>query len=109
MKITAASTTRIFGAPTESGDSTAARVYRTSKSFAVVHFEPAGRGRIVFLPERAELRAIGSSCLCECCEVLCEDPLYHIFKADLLGPWSSPIKSSRIELIPERTDEAFCA
>jgi hypothetical protein len=69
----------------------AARAYRIRKSFAVVHFEPAGRGRIVFLPEGAELCIVGPSCLCECYEVLWESRFYNIFKADLLGPWANPV------------------
>lgn len=80
----------------ERGEAQASAVYRTRKCFAVVHFEHAGKGRIVFLPEGAELRLIGPSCLRECFEVAHENQLYNIFKVDLLGPWSAPIKLSRI-------------
>jgi hypothetical protein len=99
----AASTTRI-GASAENSEGPAARAYRIRKSFAVVHFEQtvdlSAKGRIVFLPEGAELRVIGSSCMSGCFEVLCQNRLYNIFKEDLLGPWSSLIKSSLIKPSP---------
>jgi hypothetical protein len=66
-------------------------MYLIRKSFAAVHFEPTGPGRIVFLPEGAELSVVGPSRLCGCVEVLCENRLYNIFKADLLGPLADPI------------------
>jgi hypothetical protein len=91
----ASSTPIVCGAPAEHSDASVTRVYRIRKSFAAVHFDPAGKGRIVFLPEGAELRVIGSSCLCECFEVLCENRHYNIFKVDLLGPWSSRIEPIR--------------
>jgi hypothetical protein len=69
----------------------AAQMYRIKKSFAAVHFEPAGQGRIVFLPEGAELQIVGPSCLYGCFEVRCENRFYNMFKADLLGPWANPI------------------
>jgi hypothetical protein len=76
----------------------ATRMYRLRKSFAVVHFEQTGKGRVVFLPAGAELRVTeSSSCLCECCEVMYDGQLYNIFIRDLLGPWSNPIESSLIE------------
>jgi hypothetical protein len=81
--------------PAENGDCQAPRVYRLRKSFAVVHFEPAGKGRIVFLPEGAELTVVGASRLRECREVRCENQLYNIFEADLLGPWSASVGSRR--------------
>jgi len=71
-------------------------VYRLGKSLAAVHFDQAdGKGRIVFLPEDAELRVTGPSSLCECFEVEFEDRFYNIFKVDLLGPRSSRIKPLR--------------
>ncbi len=76
----------------------ATRVYRISKSFAAVHFEQTGKGRIVFLPAGAKLSVVGSSsCLCEGFEVMYDRQLYNIFKADLLGPCCNPMKSSPIE------------
>jgi hypothetical protein len=90
-------TAAIFGGPPEESQAPSTRAYRTRKSFAVVHFEPAGRGRIVFLPEGAEVRVVGPSRVCECFEVAFENQLYNIFKVDLLGPWASPIKASRIK------------
>jgi hypothetical protein len=77
-------------------------VYRIRKSFAVVHFEPSGRGLIVFLPEGAELCVIGISCLLECFEVMCENRLYQIFKVDLLGPWSNPVRATPKRIKPIR-------
>ena len=91
----ASSTTIICGAPFEKTESPAARVYRIKKAFAAVHFDQAGKGRIVLLQEGAELRVIGPSCLSECFEVMCENGLYNIFKVDLLGSWSSRIEPIR--------------
>ena len=87
-------TARIPGAETDPSNDQAARVYRIGKSMAVVHFDPAAKGRIVFLPEGAELCVVGSSSLAGCFEVLCEERLYNIFKADLMGVWSAPIRCS---------------
>lgn len=81
--------------PTESSEVQAPRMYRLRKSFAVVHFEASEKGRIVFLPEGADLRVVGPSALCKCVEVLCGNQRYHIFQEDLLGPWSMPVRSSR--------------
>jgi hypothetical protein len=93
----------------ERGEAQASAVYRTRKSFAVVRFEHAGKGRIVFLPEGAELRLIGPSCLRECFEVANENQLYSIFKVDLLGPWSTQIKPSRIMPIRSLAAAGRCA
>lgn len=90
-------------APTVKGEAPAMRAYRIRKAFAVVHFEAEGKGRIVFLPEGAKLRIVGPSRLSECFEVLCEDQLYNIFKVDLLGPWSNPIRRTPITGGPIKT------
>jgi len=90
-----ASPTRIFNAPVEMSDVQGAPLYRLRKSFAVVCFEQAGKGRIVFLPEGAELRVIGASSVSGCLEVMCKNEVYNMFQADLLGPWSMPIEKSR--------------
>jgi hypothetical protein len=79
----------------ETSEDLATRVYQTRKSFAVVQFDQAVKGRIVFLPEGAKLRVVGSSCLLNCMEVLWEDHNYNIFRADLLGIWSSRIHPLR--------------
>jgi hypothetical protein len=89
---TACSTTTVFAAPLEMGEAEAPPVYRLRKTFAAVHFEPSGKGRIVFLPEGAVLKVVGSSRLAQCCEVLSENQLYNMFEADLLGPWSMRVK-----------------
>jgi hypothetical protein len=69
-------------------DSAVTSAYRTRKSFAVVHFEEAGKGLIAFLPEGAEVRVIGPSSIGKCLEILFENRRYNIFKADLWGPWA---------------------
>jgi hypothetical protein len=88
----ASSTTIILGESIEKSAAPTPRMYRLGKSFAAVHFEPAGKGRIVFLPQEAAVRVIGPSCLCECFEVMFESQLYNLFKVDLLGPWSTLIE-----------------
>jgi hypothetical protein len=92
-------TARIPGTEFETSRDQAPRVYRIRKSMAAVHFDLAAKGQIVFLPEGAELCVVGSSSVAGCFEVLCEERLYNIFKADLLGVWSAPIKRSRIKPI----------
>jgi hypothetical protein len=82
------STTRI--------DVTLAR-YRINKSFATVQFDLAGKGRIVFLPEGAELSIVGYSRLPGCFEVVCKNKRFNMFEADLFGPWSTPIKNSEVK------------
>lgn len=96
----ASSTMRILGAQFEKSEGQAPRVYRIEKPLAAVRFDLAAKGQIVFLPERAELCVVGPSSLAGCFEVLCEERLYNIFKADLLGAWSVPIKPSRRKPIP---------
>jgi hypothetical protein len=85
------------------------REFRIRKAFAVVQFEQPGKGRIVFLPEGAELRVIGPSCVCECFEVRCKNLLYNIFKADLLGPWSNPIRCNPMKPRPINLGAAVAA
>jgi hypothetical protein len=92
----ASSSTRIPGEPIETSEAPVTTpLYRTRKSFAVVHFEEAGKGRIVFLPEGAQVRVVGPSRLGKCYEVMFENQVYNIFKVDLLGPWSTPIEPIR--------------
>jgi hypothetical protein len=88
-----------LAAPLEMGEPEAPRVYRLRKSFAAVHFDPSGEGRIVFLPEGAVLNVIGSSRLAQCCEILHENQLYNMFEADLLGPWSMRVKKRSVRPI----------
>jgi hypothetical protein len=89
-------TTIPLATPTENEAAPPQRVYRLRKCFAVVQFDLESKGRIVFLPEGAELRMVGpSSRLCKGFEVVCKNELYNIFQADLLGPWSTPVKNSR--------------
>jgi hypothetical protein len=93
-------TTIIPGEPIEKSEAPVTRTYRLRKSFAAVHFEPAGKGRIVFLPEGADVHLVGPSRMAECCEVMLENQLFNIFRVDLLGPWSTPIKLSPIKPSP---------
>jgi hypothetical protein len=93
-------TTLSLAAQMEKGQSQAPVAYRIRKGFAVVQFDLAARGRIVFLPEGAELCLIGASCLRECFEVTHENQHYNIFKVDLLGPWSLPITPPPLKPTP---------
>ena len=106
---TAPSTTIPLAAPEQNGAAPAQRVYRLRKCFAVVQFDLEANGRIVVLPEGAELRVVGpSSCLCKGFEVVCKNQFYNIFQADLLGPWSMPVKNSRRGPVPAKA-VAACA
>src|ERR1700693_13995 len=72
--------------------------YRTMRSFVAVHFDLAGKGEIVFLPEGAILRIVGpSSCLREGFEVMFEERVYNIFKIDLLARCRQMIEPTRTE------------
>lgn len=95
-------TTIPLPAPTENVE-VPAPLYRLSKPFAAVQFDQSAKGRIVFLPEGAELRVVGSSCLSECFEVRRDGQLYHIFKVDLLGPWSTRLKKRPVRPVPARS------
>ena len=105
---TVCASTTSFAAPLENGEAEAPPVYRLRKSFAVVHFEASGKGRIVFLPEGAELKVVGSSRLRQCCEVLRENQLYNIFETDLLGLWSMRVKKRSVRPVLARA-VAACA
>jgi hypothetical protein len=96
----ASSTMPILGAQFEKAEDQAPRAYRIEKSLAAVHFDLAAKGQIVFLPAGAELHLIGPSCLGGCFEVLWEERLYNIFKADLIGAWSVPVKPNRRKPVP---------
>jgi len=105
----ASTTTIILGEPIEKSAARTTRMYRLGKPFAAVQFEPAGKGRIVFLPEGAEVHVIGPSCLCKCFEVMFETQLYNIFKVDLLGPWSTLIEPDPIKPILALATVGACA
>lgn len=93
-----------------SSEVSARRIYRIRKRLAAVRFEQTGKGKIVFLPEGAELRLIGPSfCWRQGFEVIYQKQLYNIFKADLLGPWSTPIESSSTESSRSETTRAETA
>jgi hypothetical protein len=93
------STMRLPGAQFEKSEEQAARVYRIGKPMAAVQFDPSAKGQIVFLPVGAQLCVVGPSSLMGCFEVLCQERLYNIFKADLLGVWSVPVRPSRTKSI----------
>jgi hypothetical protein len=105
----ATATETICGPPTELSEPSVARMYRLRKSFAAVQFDATGKGRIVFLPEGAELRLIGYSRLCECFEVTHESRLYNMFKVDLLGFWSTPIRPPASKALRAVTAARACA
>jgi hypothetical protein len=98
----------ILAPPAENAEPEATRVYRLRKRFAVVEFVPEAKGRIVFLPEGAEVRIAGPSALCKCVEVRCGAHLYNIFQEDLLGPWSMRVRSTRRGMVRVKAVEA-CA
>ncbi len=80
----ASSTAIPLGATSDEGKTAARQAYRTNASFVAVHFDQAGKGRIVFLPKDAMLSVIGpSSCLPEGFEVLFEEQIYNVFGIDL--------------------------
>jgi len=110
MTNTVATPTRpIPGMQSEKSEDQATRVYRIRKSMAAVYFDRAAKGQIVFLPEGAELCVVGPSSLSGCFEVLCEERLYNIFKVDLLGIWSTPMKRNRIKPIQTFSSLGACA
>ncbi len=114
MATSVAVTTTAFVTPAARSEVSPVRVYRLRKSFAAVQFRAAGKGRIVFLPEGAELRVVGSSCLCGCLEVLYENGAYSVFKVDLLGPGSVQIgcnsgESRKIETAGANVAIGACA
>jgi hypothetical protein len=91
----------------DKGDIPAPQLYRIRKCFAVVQFDQEAKGRIVFLPQGAVIRIVGSSRLPRCFEVAHENRLYSIFRVDLLGPWSTPIGARRIEPRRKRLDRTL--
>jgi hypothetical protein len=76
---------------------TVGQAYRTKTSFVAVHFDLAGKGAIVFLPEGVTLRVTGpSSCLREGLEIMFGKKFYNVFEVDLLVRCSQnvePIKT----------------
>jgi hypothetical protein len=64
----------------------ARRTYLTKTSFVAVHFDQAGKGRIVFLPYGATLQVIEPSlCLREGFSVMFEGEVYNVFAIDLFA------------------------
>jgi hypothetical protein len=72
------------------------QAYRTKTSFVAVHFDPAGKGEIIFLPEGVVLRVIGtSSCLREGFEVVFGKQVYNVFEVDLFARCSQLFEPTR--------------
>jgi hypothetical protein len=64
----------------------ALRTYLTKTSFVAVHFDQAGKGRIIFLPCGATLQVIEPSlCLREGFSVMFEGEVYNVFAIDLFA------------------------
>lgn len=62
------------------------QAYRTKKSFVSVHFDPSGKGEILFLPEGVTLRVVApSACLREGFEVMFGEQSHNVFEIDLLA------------------------
>lgn len=100
---------RVFDMPAEPGEPGIGQTYRLKKALATVHFDPCGKGRIVFLPQKADVCVSGPSALKGCCEVLYEHRLYHLFIADLLECWSYAIRSKRLDPIRPAASIGACA
>jgi hypothetical protein len=63
--------------------------------------DQAGKGRIVFPPERATLRVFGpSACLREGFEVMFENELYHEFEIDLVARSTRIDEPIRVPSVP---------
>jgi hypothetical protein len=103
----ASSTEIILSPPLERCVGAVTQMHRLRKSFAAVYFIPAGKGRIVFPPQGAGVRVIGSSCLCGCLEVMFENQLYNLFKVDLLGCRSTFINHKPAEPEPTKPVRAL--
>jgi hypothetical protein len=72
------------------------QAYRTKKSFVSVHFDPIGKGEIVFLPEGVMLRIIEvSSRLCDGFEVMFGNQSHHVFRVDLLARCGQVVEPAR--------------
>jgi hypothetical protein len=78
----------VYGVPDVSSQKkagSASRAYQTKTSFVAVHFDEAGKGRIVFLPGGSMLRVVGpSSYLFAGFEVIFDKRIHHVFEIDLI-------------------------
>ena len=96
----------VFGVPSEPA---VGGLYRLMKPLAAVQFDSKGKGFIVILPEKAELRVMGSSTLRDCSEVMYQSRLCSVFNVDVLGRWSTPIRSKRLDPIRAPAAIGACA
>jgi len=81
------------------------QAYRTKKSFVAVHFNSAGKGEIVFLPEGVMIRVIGpSSCLREAFEVMFGKQFYNVFEVDLLARCGQILEPTRSRAVAALED-----
>src|SRR5579872_5849090 len=77
MKISPSASTTVRLAVLNESPDQGLQLYRLRKCFVAVQFDRAEKGRIVFLPEGAELFVVGSSRLAGCLEVLCGRQRYN--------------------------------
>ena len=96
MSVSGSSVAKVFGVASQP---TVGGLYRLGRSFAAVQFNSKGKGCIAILPEKAEVCVTGSSTLRHCSEVTYQYRLYSVFNTDLLGCWSTPLRSKRLDSI----------
>ena len=106
MSISGPSVAIVFGVPSQPA---VGGLYRLGRSLAAVQFDSKGKGCITILPEKAEVRVTGSSTLRNCSEVTYQCRLYSVFNADLLGCWSTPLRSKRLDSIRAPAAMGACA
>jgi hypothetical protein len=106
MSLSGSSVAIVLGVPSEPA---VGGLYRLLKPLAAVQFDSKGKGFIVILPAKAELRIMGSSSLRNCSEVMYQSGLYNVFNVDVLGCWSTAIRSKRLEPIRAPAAIGACA
>jgi hypothetical protein len=57
--------------------------FRLSKPLNVVALDTEGKGKLVTLPEGAEITVCGASAIPSCVEVVCDGVRYNAFEQDL--------------------------
>ena len=84
-------------------------LYRLGRSLGgrSVRFE--GGGLHHYPPGKGEVRVTGSSTLRNCSDVTYQCRVYSVFNADLLGCWSTPLRSKRLDSIPAAAALGACA
>jgi hypothetical protein len=75
---------------------TIGQAYRTQTSFVAVHFDPGGKGEIVFIPKGVTLRVVGrSACLREGFEIVYGKQSYNVFEVDLVARCTQIVETPR--------------